>query len=93
MQTAKTLIRLGECPGWSESSLGAQPLCWFCLEAAHINLHFFPQSSYDMELQALQEMIQEKVVMLLNDPDNSVKRTLLDNGITRLCVFFGRQKG
>ena len=46
-----------------------------------------------MELQALQEMIQEKVVMLLNDPDNSVKRTLLDNGITRLCVFFGRQKG
>ena len=54
---------------------------------------YFPQSSYDMELQALQEMIQEKVVMLLNDPDNSVKRTLLDNGITRLCVFFGRQKG
>ena len=55
--------------------------------------YFHPQSSYDMELQALQEMIQEKVVMLLNDPDNSVKRTLLDNGITRLCVFFGRQKG
>ena len=24
MQTAKTLIRLGRCPGWSESSLGAQ---------------------------------------------------------------------
>ena len=24
MRTAKTLIRLGECPGWSESSLGAQ---------------------------------------------------------------------
>ena len=31
-QTAKTLIRLGGCPGWSESSLGAQPLCWFCHE-------------------------------------------------------------
>ena len=27
MQTAKTLIRLGGCPGWSESSLGAQPFC------------------------------------------------------------------
>ena len=27
--TAKTLIRLGGCPGWSESSLGAQSLCWF----------------------------------------------------------------
>ena len=31
MQTAKTLIRLGGCPGWSESSLGAHSFCWFCL--------------------------------------------------------------
>jgi hypothetical protein len=51
------------------------------------------KSTYDHELQALQEIIQEKVVLLLNDYDNSVKRALLDNGITRLCVFFGRQKG
>ena len=29
-RTAKTLIRLGRCPGWSESSLGAQSFCWFC---------------------------------------------------------------
>ena len=29
------LIRLGGCLGWSESSLGAQSFCWFCLEAAH----------------------------------------------------------
>ncbi|KAL4221189.1 phosphoinositide-3-kinase [Mactra antiquata] len=49
-------------------------------------------SMYDHELQALQEVIQEKVVLLLNDHDNCVKRALLDNGITRLCVFFGRQK-
>ena len=35
MRTAKTLIRLGGCPGWSESSLGAQSLCWFCHVAAH----------------------------------------------------------
>ena len=33
---AKTLIRLGGCPGWSESSLGAQWFCWFCHEVAHI---------------------------------------------------------
>ena len=26
----------GRCPGWSESSLGAQSFCWFCHEAAHI---------------------------------------------------------
>ena len=36
MRTAKTLIRLGGCPGWSESSLGAQSFCWFCHVAAHI---------------------------------------------------------
>ena len=36
MQTAKTLIRLGGCPGWSESSLGSHLLCWFCHEAAQI---------------------------------------------------------
>ena len=36
MRTAKTLIRLGGCPGWSESLLGAQPQCWFCHVAAHM---------------------------------------------------------
>ena len=30
------LIRLGWCPGWSESSLGAQSLWWFCHVAAQI---------------------------------------------------------
>ena len=34
--TVKTLIRLGRCSGWSESSLGAQPHCLFCHEAAQI---------------------------------------------------------
>ena len=40
MRKAKTLIRLGRCPGWSESSLGAQSLCWFCHVVAH-----FPTNS------------------------------------------------
>ena len=31
----RRLIRLSGCPGWSESSLDAQPHCWFCHEAAH----------------------------------------------------------
>ena len=35
MRTAKTLIRLGGCPGWSESSLSAHSLCWFC----HVGTH------------------------------------------------------
>lgn len=45
-----------------------------------------------IELQALHEMVQQKVVTLLSDPENIVKQTLMENGITRLCVFFGRQK-
>ena len=36
--TAKTLIRLGGCPGWSESSLGAHAICWFCHAVAHLLL-------------------------------------------------------
>ena len=35
----RRLIRLGGCPGWSESSLGTQPHCWFCHEAAHALLN------------------------------------------------------
>ena len=36
LSSQRRLIRLGGCPGWSESSLGAQSFCWFCHEAAHI---------------------------------------------------------
>ena len=35
-RTAKTLIRLGRCPGWSESLLGAYSLCWFCHVTAYL---------------------------------------------------------
>uniref|UniRef100_A0A8C0WI58 non-specific serine/threonine protein kinase n=1 Tax=Castor canadensis TaxID=51338 RepID=A0A8C0WI58_CASCN len=51
-----------------------------------------PNGNYDTELQALHEMVQQKVVTLLSDPENIVKQTLMETGITRLCVFFGRQK-
>ena len=34
--TVKTLIRLGRCPGWSESSLCALSFCWFCYQAAQM---------------------------------------------------------
>ncbi|GIY06608.1 phosphoinositide 3-kinase regulatory subunit 4 [Caerostris extrusa] len=49
--------------------------------------------SYSHELQALQELVQQSVTTLLSDPENAVKQTLLERGIRRLCVFFGRQKG
>ena len=41
---AKTLIRLGGCPGWPESSLGTQSLCWFRHVAAHVNLEQYRHS-------------------------------------------------
>ena len=39
MRTAKTLIRLGGCPGWSESLLGTHSFCWFCHVVAHIQFN------------------------------------------------------
>ena len=39
MRTAKTLIRLGGCSGWSESWLGIQSLCWFCHVVAQLYLY------------------------------------------------------
>ena len=35
-RTAKTLIRLGGCPGRYESSLGAHSFCWFCHVVAQV---------------------------------------------------------
>ena len=36
LSAQRKLIRLGGCPGWAESSLGAQSLCCFCHEAAQV---------------------------------------------------------
>ena len=51
-RTAKTLIRLGICPGWSKSSLGATPFSWFCHEAesAICNILTWHQRSYGVTL-------------------------------------------
>ena len=38
MQRVKTLIWLGGCPGWSESSLGTQVILLFCHVAAQMSL-------------------------------------------------------
>ncbi|XP_033210037.1 phosphoinositide 3-kinase regulatory subunit 4 isoform X2 [Belonocnema kinseyi] len=51
-----------------------------------------PRPSYDSELQTLHEMVQQSVSTLLTDPQNLVKQTLMENGINKLCVFFGKQK-
>ena len=41
----RRLIRVGGCPGWSESSLDAHSLCWFC----HVAAHFFLQSIFTLQ--------------------------------------------
>ena len=41
LSAQRRLIRLGRCPCWSESSLGAQSLCWFCHVVAHLANYYF----------------------------------------------------
>ncbi|KAJ3044348.1 Serine/threonine-protein kinase, partial [Rhizophlyctis rosea] len=53
-----------------------------------VNLY---QMTYDTSLRDLQESIQEEVIQLLIDPDPLVKRALLGE-MSRLCIFFGRQR-
>ncbi|XP_064461325.1 phosphoinositide 3-kinase regulatory subunit 4-like [Ornithodoros turicata] len=52
----------------------------------------FHQASYESELQILHETIQQVVSALMSDSSNIVKQVLLEKGLTRLCVFFERQK-
>ncbi|XP_068624877.1 phosphoinositide 3-kinase regulatory subunit 4 [Battus philenor] len=54
------------------------------VETANIN--------YETELSALHEMVRSTVSYLLTDSQAVVKRALVENGITKLCVFFGKQK-
>uniref|UniRef100_A0A1B6KTS4 non-specific serine/threonine protein kinase n=1 Tax=Graphocephala atropunctata TaxID=36148 RepID=A0A1B6KTS4_9HEMI len=51
-----------------------------------------PRQSYESELSTLHEMVQQSVSALLTDPHNLVKQTLIENGISKLCIFFGKQK-
>ena len=36
--------------------------------------------------------MQAYLVSLLTDSENIVRRSLVENGLAKLCVFFGRQK-
>lgn len=51
-----------------------------------------PPIRYETELSTLHEMIQQTVSLLLTDSQAIVKQTLMESGLTKLCVFFGRQK-
>ena len=64
MQTVNPLIRLGRCPGWSESSLGAQSLCWFCHVAAHI--FFIMYKEWQNVLTLIMLLLQEQSALGLH---------------------------
>lgn len=49
--------------------------------------------NYENELAALHDMVQQTVAHLLTDSHSLVKQTLMESGLARLCVFFGKQKG
>lgn len=51
-----------------------------------------PKINYEIELQTLHEMVQQTVSALLTDSQTIVKQTLMESGITKLCIFFGKQK-
>ena len=48
--------------------------------------------SYDTELTALHDSISHGVSVLLADSANSVKQSLMEHSVTKLAVFFGKQK-
>lgn len=47
---------------------------------------------YEAELSTLHEMLHQTVSHLLTDPQPIVKQTVMECGINKLCIFFGRQK-
>ncbi len=51
-----------------------------------------PMPSYDVELVALHDLISQAVSVLLADSVNSVKQCLMEASVTKLAVFFGKQK-
>nr|XP_023015391.1 phosphoinositide 3-kinase regulatory subunit 4 [Leptinotarsa decemlineata] len=48
--------------------------------------------NYELELHALHSMVSNTVAALLTDTESTVKRTLMEYSIIKLCVFFGNTK-
>ena len=48
LSAQRKLIWVGGCTGWSEPSLGAQSLCWFCHVAAHMFFSILLQAGVDI---------------------------------------------
>ena len=96
MRTAKTLIRLGGCPGWSESSLGAQSLCWFCHEAAHFSLVPLTSSGLITSLWCSVEWDQSFILMTsillcsaVSISFNDYSKRILTTGVRTIIILKG----
>lgn len=63
------------------------------LEQSQLSSGDGPVPNYETELHDLHEMLSGTVMSLLTDGQSIVKQTLVESGITKLCVFFGSQKG
>jgi phosphoinositide-3-kinase regulatory subunit 4 len=63
------------------------------LEQSQMTTNEGPVPNYENELHDLQDMLSTTVMSLLTDSQVVVKQTLMESGITKLCVFFGSQKG
>ena len=76
MRTARSLIRLGGCPGQSESSLGAQPLCWFCHVVAHFQVQPGSQNKQvmdDLNRLTAQTIAAEEAIAYRDDQIKKLK--------------------
>ena len=89
MRTAKTLIRLGGCPGWSESSLSAQSLRWFCHEAAFIWVTSTVKQTrwiFDEIYCNDPKFLDRQALTNSADPDQTVPRGAVWSGSTLFAI-------
>ncbi|XP_041971823.1 phosphoinositide 3-kinase regulatory subunit 4 [Aricia agestis] len=70
----------------------AETAVWFLDQTQNMVEKEAVNINYETELSALHEMVRSTVLNLLTDSQAVVKRALVENGITKLCVFFGKQK-
>ena len=54
--------------------------------------HFPRPTTHSTSMSTLHVHVQSYLVSLLTDSQNIVRRSLVENGLAQLCVFFGRQK-
>ncbi|XP_055699019.1 phosphoinositide 3-kinase regulatory subunit 4 [Phlebotomus papatasi] len=52
----------------------------------------YHQVRYEREMTVLHDMVQLMTSSLLTDPQGIVKQTLIEADITKLCIFFGKNK-